>query len=121
MIKLYLHNGIHINIIVYAYMIARLTPLTKLGKLGSELVSNFVFNRVHATLLSTMLLGGRMVGPIFRVNWRFSHYCFSPNACLGIFITAPAHPYVTSVTMYPALFCIKDHVVTSYIRGTCYA
>ena len=63
---------------------------------------NHFFRRVLATLKPATLVG-RSVRRC-KLLKRLLHYCSCPNAWVGPY---PAHPYATSVAVYPALFNMK--------------
>ena len=67
-----------------------------------------MFSRVHTTLHPVLSVGrsvGLLVGHIllFYVFFVFGPHCSRPNGLVTSNM-APAHPYTTSVTVYPALF-----------------
>ena len=68
------------------------------------------FSRMHATLQPAMSVS-RSVGASVTVCFSGIYgpslkYCSCPNVWVSIFITASAHPHMTSVAVYPALFFV---------------
>ena len=64
--------------------------------------SSIFFNRMHATLQPALSVG-RLVTLYFFAILFLCPYCSCPNGLVTSNM-APAHPHVTLVAVYPALF-----------------